>query len=556
MKMSAELFEAFESIVGPRNISDDPAVLDSYRTPLHQSQNHFGPYFRASTPRGLAVLLPGSTEEVQSIVRLCNKYKIKFKAGSTFWSSMSNISDDNAITLDMKRMNHILEIDSNNRYAVIEPYVIGAELQAEAMKVGLNTTIIGAGGSCSTLAGTSSWSGGGPSGIFMGLLSENLLAAEWVMPDGEIIRTGSLGSGEGWFCGEGPGPSIRGIFRANLGAAGAMGVCTKIAVRLAVWPGPPELPSVGIGSSYMAALPDNITAFTLCFPSWKGWADAAIMLFRSDIAYIAHRQFNFFGRELKGAMLKILTDPNKSLSDLETLLEDPKVREQTKEMKIEFQIVIAGFTQRDFEYKLKVIDKILADTGGWKASLTEEPDIKNWMLLYLIRLGHKNLNFSYCGGYEGCFGIMVGPLDFGAAVVEKAADFKLQWENNHTGIVSAGGDSAMLSISTAGGGGGAGWEFFTCFDSHDPDSVECAREFHYNTNKFGLENGWGPDMGVQHTDARDPDGYSVPAEVQEAGLIHTLQPQAFEYQWKIREAFNPNHLGDSYYRTLQPRNRN
>lgn len=552
MKLSREIYEAFESIVGKRNISDDPAVLDSYRTPLNQSQNHFGPYYRVSTPRGLAVIMPGSTEEVQGVVRLCNKYDIKFKASSTFWSSMGNISDDNAIQLDMRRMNHILEIDKNNRYAVIEPYIIGAELQAEAMRVGLNTTIIGAGASCSILAGTSSWAAAGPTGIFMGSLSESLMAAEWVMPDGEIIRTGSLGSGEGWFCGEGPGPSIRGMFRGGLGAAGAMGVCTKIAVRLSIWPGPPVLPSVGTGSSYQAALPDNIKAFTLCFPTWKDWANATNMLFRSEIAYLAHRQFNLFGRELKGAMLKILTDPTKSLADLETLVADPEVQEKTKEMKIEFQLIIAGFTKRDFEYKIKVLHKILEDTSGHIASLTEEPEIKNWMLLYLVRLGHKNLNFVYCGGYEGCFGLH-GHLDFGASVVEAASDFKLEWEKNHTAIVNAGGDSAMLSISTVGGGGGGGWEFFTCFDSHDAESTAGAREFHANTNKFSLENKWGPCMGVQCTDARDPHGYAVTPDVQEPGLARSAQPHAFEYQWRIREAFNPNHLGDSYYRTLQPK---
>ena len=552
MKLSREIYNAFESIVGPRNISDDPATLDSYRTPLHMSQNHYGPYFRESTPRGLAVLLPGSTEEVQSIVRLCNKYKIKFKASSTFWSSMGNISDDNAIALDMRRMNRIVEIDKNNRYAVVEPYVIGATLQAEAMKVGLNNCIIGAGASCSVLAGASSWAGGGPTGIFMGSQSESMMAVEWVLPDGEILRTGSLGSGLGWFCGEGPGPSLRGLFRGGLGTTGALGVCTKIALRLAPWPGPTELPSVGTVPAYKAELPENITAYTLCFPSWEAWADAANMVYRSDVAYLAHRQYNMFGRELKGAMLRILTEPTRTLSDIETLLADPKVREQTAEMKIEFQIVIAGMTKREFEYKNKIIDKILADTGGWKAAMTEEPDIKNWMLLYLIRLGHKALNFVYCGGYEGCFGLH-GHADFGASHVEEAAEFKRKWELENDGIVKAGGDSAMLSLTTMGGGDASGWEFFTCFDSYDKESTEGAFAFHSATSKFSLENGWGPCMGSQCADARDPHGYAVGPEVQEAGLARSPQPQAFTYQWKIREAVNPNHLGDSYYRTLKPK---
>ena len=552
MTMSKEIYEAFESIVGKKNISSDPATLDSYRTPLYQSQNHYGPHFRQFTPRGLAVLMPGCTEEVQAIVRLCNKYKIKFKASSTFWSSMGNISDDNAVQLDMRRMNRIIKIDKDNRYAIIEPYVIGATLQAEAMKLGLNTCIVGAGASCSILAGASSWAGGGPTGVFMGAQAESMMALEWVLPNGELYKTGALGSDIGWFCGEGPGPSMRALFRGGLGTTGTMGVCTKMAFRLSPWPGPTSLLNDGPAPAYKATLPDNITAYTLCFPDWKAWAEAANMVFRSEVAYLAHRQFNMFGRDLKGAMIRILTSSDKSFSDMEALLADPKVKEQTAEMKIEFQIVIAGMTKREFDLKVKIIDLILKQTGGRKASMTEEPDVKNWVLLYLLRLGHKNLNFSYVGGYEGCFGLH-GTLDFGASHVEEAAMFKLKWEQEHDTIANAGGDSAMLSLSTMGGGGGGGWEFFTVFDSHDEKSTEGAREFHAATNKYSLENGWGPCMGVQCTDARSPTGYAQPPEVQEPGLMKSTQPQVFEYQWKIREVFNPNHLGDSYYRTIKPK---
>jgi hypothetical protein len=38
------VFEAFEDIVGKENISDDPAVLDSYRYSLAHTAIHLGPY--------------------------------------------------------------------------------------------------------------------------------------------------------------------------------------------------------------------------------------------------------------------------------------------------------------------------------------------------------------------------------------------------------------------------------------------------------------------------------------------------------------------------------
>ena len=64
--------------------------------------------------------MPGSTEEVQAIVRLCNQYKIKYKASSTFWSGQGYPSDDDTIQLYMRRMDRILEIDEKNMYAVVD----------------------------------------------------------------------------------------------------------------------------------------------------------------------------------------------------------------------------------------------------------------------------------------------------------------------------------------------------------------------------------------------------------------------------------------------------
>ena len=45
------------------------------------------------------------------------------------------------IFYDLRRMNHIIEINEKNMYAVVEPYVITAELQAELMKRGLTLCI-------------------------------------------------------------------------------------------------------------------------------------------------------------------------------------------------------------------------------------------------------------------------------------------------------------------------------------------------------------------------------------------------------------------------------
>jgi FAD/FMN-containing dehydrogenase len=198
------------------------AVLDCYAFQSLENQGTM-PW----VVRPVVVALPVSTEEVQALVRICNRQGLKYKAFSTGWGAWCGPTTDNVVQIDLRRMNRILEIDEKNMYAVVEPYVCGAQLQAEAMKVGLNTHIIGAGPNCSPLASATSGWGVGHDGIYMSYSPRNLLGLEWVQPTGEILRLGAPGSGKGWFCGDGPGPSLRGTMRGYFGALSGMGVFTK-----------------------------------------------------------------------------------------------------------------------------------------------------------------------------------------------------------------------------------------------------------------------------------------------------------------------------------------
>lgn len=548
MTLPRHIYQAFEDIVGTDNISDDPAVLDSYRYSLAHTAIHLGPHYNTFTPRGVAVLLPGNTREVQAIVKLCNQYKIKFKASSTFWSAQGYPSEDNTIQLDMRRMDRILEIDEKNMYAVIEPGVIAATLQAEVMKVGLNTHIAGSGCSCSVLASATSYFGSGPSNLYGGWFYDNLLGLEWVMPTGDLFRTGSIGSDCGWFCGEGPGPSMKGVARGFLGAKGAMGVFTKCAIKLFAWPGPKTLPVEGTIPAYRTSLPSNFKAYTVAFPSWKAWADAVYTIWDTGIGYLGHRQFNMFGRDLKFAIVKILTDPSKSLDDLEELLEDPEVQKVTEESKRDFQIMLVGMTERDMAWQERTFDEILSRTGGWKVEAMNEPEIHDWALLYLIRLGHKNLNMVYGGSYDGCFGLL-GAADFGAQNVEEAGKFKKKWEKRGA-VVQGGGDCTMGPIGGQGGGGTCLWENFTNFDPYDQFSTEGTLELFDAATEYGIKRGWGVGMEKWNAQNRGPDGRTTPKGERDRIHLSAPQPNVFRYQHKVREALNPNDLGDAYFETL------
>ena len=226
-------------------------------------------------------------------------------------------------------------------------------------------------------------------------------------------------------------------------------------------------------------------------------------------------------------------------------------KDVVKEMKRDFQIILAGMTMRDIDWQEKVLDKILAETGGYKASMMEEPDVKDWSLLFLLRLGHKNLNFVYAGGYEGCFGIGGAP-DHACPKVEIAAEFKQKWEQEHDFFAQAGGDCMMGGMGGIGGGGATAWENFTHFDSHSAESVKGTYDFFEATSKYGMEHGLGA-MERMYAGSRRNDGYARSQEEQAAILSRMSQPHVFEYQWKIREVLDPNKLGDAYYMTLEPK---
>jgi len=102
MALTKEQYQAFEAIVGPENISDDPVDLDAWA--WRSGQAAMAQDFK---PRFEAILMPGSTEEVQAIVRLCNRLGVQFKASSTGWGVYCDAGGPGCIKLDLRRMNRI-----------------------------------------------------------------------------------------------------------------------------------------------------------------------------------------------------------------------------------------------------------------------------------------------------------------------------------------------------------------------------------------------------------------------------------------------------------------
>lgn len=230
MAFPKSAYEALRSIVGVDYVTDDVAACQAYL----RGGEGVGMWDRDRRPPAV-VVLPGNTEQVQGIIKVANRYKLPYVPISTFMFAFCSPSRENTIMIDPKRMNH-MEIDVKNQMATVEPYVTFSNLQAEIFKYGLYTNHPLCGSQVSVLANHISF-GLGQQTHRTGYGPRRLLGMEWVLPEGEILRTGSLAApGSGAFWGEGPGPDLRGLVRGAWGTLGGMGFVTKIGVKLFAMP--------------------------------------------------------------------------------------------------------------------------------------------------------------------------------------------------------------------------------------------------------------------------------------------------------------------------------
>jgi len=87
--------------------------------------------------------------------------------------------------------------------------------------------------------------------------------------------------------------------------------------------------------------------------------------------------------------------------------------------------------------------------------------------------------------------------------------------------------------------------------NHDKESTEGTYEFFDATFEYGEKKGLGHSMERQFSFARGADGMATSKEERTRWLSGSPQPMLMQYQRKIKEAFNPNDLGDNYYRFLE-----
>lgn len=173
--------------------------------------------------RPIAVVLPSTTEEVAAIVRACRAHGVAFvPRGAGTGLSGGAHAVEHSVLIECSRMDQVLEVDEENRLAVVQPGVVNADLSAAVAPLGLFYAPDPSSQQACTIGGNVAENSGGPHTLKYGTTTNHVLALEMVLPDGEIVRLGNR-------VGEGVGFDLVG---AIVGSEGTLGIVTGITVRL------------------------------------------------------------------------------------------------------------------------------------------------------------------------------------------------------------------------------------------------------------------------------------------------------------------------------------
>ena len=211
--MNQGIIKELVEIVGEDNLTTDQ--IDKITHSYDATQKKYLPD---------VVVYASNTVEISRIVKIANKWNMPLlPRGAGSGLSGGSVPVQGGIVLVLTRMDKILEIDSENLIARVEPGVITAELQRQVEKVGLFYPPDPASKEFSTLGGNVAECAGGPRCVKYGVTKEYILGLEVVTPTGEIIRTG--------------GVTLKNVVGYDLtklfvGSEGTLGIITEITLKL------------------------------------------------------------------------------------------------------------------------------------------------------------------------------------------------------------------------------------------------------------------------------------------------------------------------------------
>jgi glycolate oxidase len=180
--------------------------------------------------RALVVCWPRSTDEVAAAVRVARSHGRPFVArGSGTGLAGGATPLDDPVVIVTTLMHRVLEVDTDQRVARVEPGVLNLDLSRAVRHLGLHYAPDPSSQQACTIGGNVGTNAGGPHCLSEGVTSAHVVAARVVLADGTVALLGGMEP-------DAPGYDLRGCF---VGSEGTMGIATELTVRLT--PNPPHV---------------------------------------------------------------------------------------------------------------------------------------------------------------------------------------------------------------------------------------------------------------------------------------------------------------------------
>ncbi len=242
--------------VGPANVLTDAADVEPYLT------DHRGRYHG----RALAVVRPGTTDEVAAVVRACVESSVPIvpQGGNTgLCGGATPLDRGDAIVVSLTRMRRVRALDAANATITVEAGMPLAAVHDAAAAAGLQFPLSLAAEGTATIGGNLSTNAGGTAVLRFGNARDLVLGIEVVLADGRVFD-GLRGLRK-----DNTGYDLKQLF---VGAEGTLGIVTAAVLKLFAAPRTRATAWVAVGSADDAVallralrqtLADRLTGFEL-----------------------------------------------------------------------------------------------------------------------------------------------------------------------------------------------------------------------------------------------------------------------------------------------------
>jgi glycolate oxidase len=222
--MDSIVIEELKNITGNKWVDTDPDRVLSYS--LESTNDNYKLVAPEPVP-GSVVVKPGDSEEISKILKYANQKQINVIArGAGTALSANTIPDQPSIIMSLERLNKILELDEENMLLKCEAAVSLGDIN-ERLKINDHLYFpLHPGDEGAQVGGMVAMNAGGVRAVKHGIMRNQVIGMEVVLPTGEIVNYGGK---EGKLLKNNAGYDL---MQLMIGSEGTLGIITKASLKL------------------------------------------------------------------------------------------------------------------------------------------------------------------------------------------------------------------------------------------------------------------------------------------------------------------------------------